>query len=100
MWKKPEITCKLKEHQLYSKVDGNHFLTDKAYLYQTMHEYYKGFPNKTADEILPVTYHLTTEKDMTTSIRFNHILQKHQDEEKPKIWILKPGENSNRGLGI
>ena len=65
-----------------------------------MNEYYKDIPNKSVDSILPATYHLITETDMSKNERFVEILEKHKDGPQDKIWIVKPGENSNRGLGI
>ena len=35
-WRKNSIACKLAPHQIYSKIDGNYFLTNKNNLSDTM----------------------------------------------------------------
>ena len=58
-----------------------------------MSEYYTNYAKRDPFEFMPETYNVTTDKDMSN----NHVLSKLDSES---IWIVKPGENSNRGRGI
>lgn len=46
-------------------------------------------------EFLPLTFNIKTQKEMSNYEEFT-VMQK----ESQAIWIVKPGENSNRGRGI
>ena len=83
---------------------------NKKALFRTMSEYYKK-EGKDVFDYLPLTFHVTTglEDD-----EYLHFLQhyyaiakqnRHPEADKPlkhrhNAWIVKPGENTNRGNGI
>jgi hypothetical protein len=48
---------------------------------------------------LPVTYNLTTQRNMLDDPQFVELLERFE-LDKAAIWICKPGENANRGRGI
>ena len=47
---------------------------------------------------LPVTFHIKTGLDDPEWLKFQQYFENNKD--KQNIWIIKPGENSNRGQGI
>lgn len=47
---------------------------------------------------LPVTFHIKTGLDDPEWAKFQHYYESNKD--KQNIWIIKPGENTNRGQGI
>mmetsp|Transcript_34251 Transcript_34251/g.52518 ORF Transcript_34251/g.52518 Transcript_34251/m.52518 type:complete len:121 (+) Transcript_34251:2792-3154(+) len=51
-------------------------------------------------DILPETYLVSTQRDMSANPEFNDLLKRYLDSNEPQIWICKPGQNSNRGRGI
>ena len=48
---------------------------------------------------LPLTYHIISYDDNSWK-EFLNCHKKFTEEKGKNIWILKPGENSNRGNGI
>ena len=47
---------------------------------------------------LPVTFHIKTGLDDPEWLKFQQYFENNKD--KQNIWIIKPGENTNRGQGI
>lgn len=78
------------EWKIHNKIEGNSCLVNKKSLLSNMSEYYKGM-SKNVFEYLPLTFHITSYEDFTAFKR---------ETQGDEIWILKPGENSNRGKGI
>lgn len=94
-WKRSKLVVRLDRSQIYCKIDGNYILTNKANLLITMQNYYKQ-TNKTPPCILPESYNLRSSQKMDKEfykIRDNVAMN-------TEIWIVKPGEYSNRGNGI
>ena len=57
--------------------------------------------NKNVFDYLPVTFHVKRYNDETWqefTKYYQEDIKNHPGE--PRLWILKPGENSNRGNGI
>lgn len=51
---------------------------------------------------LPVTFHIQnglTDPEFTNFINFYNLLEDENPKSK-NVWIIKPGESSNRGNGI
>lgn len=49
---------------------------------------------------IPLTFHIKSQNDPEFN-RFERIFQRlAQDKTNHNIWIIKPGENTNRGVGI
>jgi tubulin--tyrosine ligase len=46
---------------------------------------------------LPMTFHV---KDGLEDPEFSRFLNHYNSNDKQNIWIIKPGENTNRGNGI
>lgn len=79
--------------KMQNKLQHNQHLSDKKYLYKNMKEYYT---NKSKDvfDKLPLTFHIDT--GSLDYIQFLNYAQQHPNT----LWIVKPGENTNRGSGI
>jgi len=90
--------------KLYNRIEWNYNLTNKKTLFFNMKSYYESL-GEDPFNILPLTFHV---KGGSEDPEFQNF-QKHFDEQKEiweknnlsnNVWIIKPGENSNRGGGI
>lgn len=107
-WKKQKIVECLKPHQIYNRIEGNHLLTNKYYLLSTMRDYYdRAGLGKCHLDVMPLTYRLSIDIAVQPNVNMNSGFQSFRDAFEQSraltgqsIWIVKPGENSNRGRGI
>ena len=89
------------KQRLHNKLEFNYCLTNKKGLYQTMKRFYEG-RNENIFDNLPVTFNV----DSPSCEEFSKFLELFNSFEAKKsdsfrnIWIVKPGEFSNRGTGI
>lgn len=79
--------------KLQNKLEHNYHLSDKKFLYKNMKEYYFSIGENVFD-YLPLTFHIDNKGG-----EFSQFLQNAQ-ELPSQLWIVKPGENTNRGTGI
>ena len=83
-------------YRSHNKLESNQLLTDKKNLCEVMKEFYE----KTGKEpAVPLTFVV----DSVDSEEFARLKRYHESLEvysKVPMWIVKPGENSNRGNGI
>ena len=102
---------------IYNKLEGTHNISDKKHLFLNMVSYYENLEDDILDSI-PLTFLVYNGSDdesftkflASTKQDFINDIQKsttsetsnsyYSDENQPKYWIIKPGENSNRGNGI
>ena len=82
----------------HNKIEDNFYLTDKKFLYKLMKRYYEAV-NDDVFNHLPLTFHVTNTncrefKDFVLAYQLGSINNTQNN------WIVKPGENSNRGNGI
>lgn len=90
--------------KLYNKVEGNKELASKKKLFYNMTMYYKNIGDNTF-KYLPLTFHVI---DGTKDPIFAEFTKKFNDFQKEigkdphfnNVWIIKPGESTNRGIGI
>lgn len=82
---------------MYNKLEDNYHLANKKALFMNISNYYKQLGYDPFDVAIPLTFHVKSQSDPEYS-RFEKVFnsQKHNQN----IWIIKPGENSNRGVGI
>lgn len=69
-----------------------------------MKKYYD-FINQNVFDVLPLTFHITKGVEDSKFTDFLETYKKFQEDKKidkelKNIWIMKPGENTNRGNGI
>ena len=83
---------------MYNKIEDNYHLTNKKALFVNMKNYYQAVGEDPFDA-LPVTFHV---KDGLNDLNWKAFSDyyDHQMGGKLNMWILKPGENTNRGEGI
>lgn len=85
-------------------LEGHIHLSNKKALYYNMTNYFECLGENPYDYI-PLTFHI---QEGSTDIQYEKFLKTYEEFEtdevsKPRpqnIWILKPGENTNRGNGI
>ena len=100
----PAIVQTIDGNRWYNRLEDNFHLTSKKYLYLNMKEYYEKL-GQDVFSILPVTFHI---KEGEKDAEFNKFVEFYNkrgeeingDSTKKNAWIIKPGENSNRGNGI
>lgn len=89
--------------KLYNRLEFNECLSNKKGLYETMRIYYESSGQQILNQ-LPLTYVITNEQDPIFSDFLEKFMELEQNKSKQtsfhNIWIVKPGENSNRGNGI
>lgn len=90
--------------RVQNHLSHNYHIGNKKALFHFLTRYYTQ-ANKPIDQALPLTFHLA--KGMEDA-RYGDFLQAYgelqerrkHDKELRNIWIMKPGESSNRGNGI
>ena len=77
----------------------NNCLGEKTKLFKSMFHYYKNFRKSDPFDILPVTYTVrnTDDPEFKRFLRDNEYKKKMGENS---VWIVKPGEDTNRGYGI
>jgi tubulin polyglutamylase TTLL1/tubulin monoglycylase TTLL3/8 len=88
--------------KLYNKIEVNQYLANKKGLYKSLKFYYESLGLKLFT-YHPITFHVKQFGDLEFE-KFSEsfaVFEKRKMKKKGKnIWIVKPGENSNRGRGI
>lgn len=90
------------QSKTYSKLEFNQFLANKKGLYKSLKFYYEAVGQKLFAHH-PLTYHIKScsGPEYEKFLESFQVLDKRKAKKKCKnIWIVKPGENSNRGRGI
>ena len=93
--KKDQETTSVK---IYNKLEDNYHLSNKKALFLNMRNYYEALGQNPYNS-LPVTFHIKTGLDDPEFEKFKQTYDETTDP-KSNIWIIKPGENTNRGNGI
>jgi hypothetical protein len=95
---------------MYAKMENNYHLSNKKAIYYNMKIYYEAI-GKEYYQHLPLTFHI---KEGLNDPQFQKFEQLYNDAADPtketvldqlpkfgkQLWIIKPGENTNRGCGI
>ena len=83
--------------------ERNYFLGNKKALFYSMKKYYE-LNDKNPFEFIPITFHISKGIDDPEYAKFLQLYftldEKKKKKEIMNIWILKPGEFTNRGKGI
>ena len=100
---------------IWNHVEGHVQLSNKKGLFYNMKNYYESI-GEDPFVYLPLTFHITENLEDKEFEKFTEEFKKYEQEDKDKIeqvakdkkikpkpkniWIIKPGENTNRGSGI
>ena len=79
--------------RIQNKFQHNQHLSDKKCLYKNMKEFYLAQEENVFD-YLPLTFHIDE------NLLDLNLFLKYVESYPNTLWIVKPGENSNRGAGI
>lgn len=89
--------------RMYNHMEFHYHLTDKKELFKNMSDYYSTMQSDPFD-VLPLTFHIQggiTDPEFKKFALCYNLLEKQRSKEASKnVWIVKLGENSNRGHGI
>ena len=80
--------------RVYNKIQGNQCLSDMKHLFFNMRELYEA-ENKDPFHVMPVTFVITGGLNDMEFDRFEEYFTLQAG-----VWIIKPGEDTNRGSGI
>lgn len=88
---------------MHNHLQGNFNLSNKKALFYNMVNYCE-LQDIDPFQIIPLTYHITCKKELDEDYQYQAFQKKYaqlsQDLQSKNIWIVKPGENTNRGTGI
>ena len=95
-----KILRELTLDQLYNHIDGINLIATKSGLFLTLKRYYEERLLNIYDAV-PETYLINVEyKNGKSNPEKDTQLEEFSRVAGNHIWILKPGENTNRGHGI
>ncbi|OMJ79072.1 hypothetical protein SteCoe_20973 [Stentor coeruleus] len=85
--------------RIHNRLEFNFNLADKKYLYFNMKKYYSSIGEDVFD-YLPLTFHIQNADDENGFSEFTRVFEIFKTKKMMNLWIVKPGENCNRGNGI
>jgi len=88
--------------RVHNHMEGNGHLGNKKALFHNMKSYYEAI-NKDPFEAMPLTFsirHRVGDAEYDKFLKAYYEFEKSKNTQSQNIWIIKPGENSNRGNGI
>ena len=86
-------------YRLYNKIEDNYHLANKKALWINMKHYYEAI-GEDPFNALPVTFHIKEGLDDPEFFKFQAYYDANREKASTNVWIIKPGENTNRGQGI
>lgn len=96
---KSHVTIDPTQLRIHNKLEAHYNLSDKKALFLNLKEYYSCIGDNVFDHV-PLTFHIVSS---TSDPEFQEFLQAYEyykNQDSKNFWIIKPGENSNRGNGI
>ena len=87
-----------RELKLTNHLPQQQQLSNKKSLFQNLQSYYKSKEQNPFD-FIPITFHLASSTSDPEFLRFVDYANDTQGKKKT-LWIIKPGEFTNRGNGI
>ena len=84
---------------MYNKIDANYHLSNKKALFMNVSQYFRALGKDPFEVAIPLTFHIKSSQDAEFQ-RFERLFRMSEKKEKHNVWIIKPGENTNRGSGI
>ena len=91
------------DFKIYNRLEFNQHLANKKGLFRCLKNYYEAI-GKNVFDCHPTTFHIVDGEEDPEFASFLEGFNKIEKAKKKKkcknLWIVKPGENSNRGYGI
>ena len=89
-------------------MENNYHLSNKKAIYYNLKVYYEAFGKDKWWHKIPLTFHIKDGLNDKEFIKFQQFFQGEEDMDYgdeikslgKTVWIVKPGENTNRGCGI
>ena len=85
---------------MYNHIDGINQIATKCQLHRNMSAYAKDVLGESASEVMPETYIVELEGSSGNILQHEEFLAIQKSYKKDSWWIVKPGEDANRGHGI
>ena len=86
--------------KICNHLEAQYHLSNKKAMFINM-KYYFEATNQDIDNVLPLTYHIKNGLEDPEFKKFEEYFNKNSEKSKMKnVWIIKPGENTNRGYKI
>ncbi|CAK71274.1 unnamed protein product (macronuclear) [Paramecium tetraurelia] len=82
-------------HKIHNHIERNYHLGNKKAMFHNMKKFYE-LTKQDLFQHLPVTFHVSGVKDKS----YLQFLEYYKEKKGNGIWIVKPGEFTNRGNGI
>ncbi|CAD8057988.1 unnamed protein product [Paramecium primaurelia] len=101
---KQKLTIYNEPTKMHNHLENNFHLGNKKALFYNMKAYYES-QNINVFDNLPVTYHIKSQdgqeyQQFLDAYRERQQMINSEQEKRRNIWIIKPGEITNRGNGI
>ena len=94
------ISNDLFSRKMHNHIEDNFHLSNKKCLFYNMRNYFTGIQENVFD-FLPRTFHIQNGLEDPEFFKFvEHFKKRAEDKKCKNIWIIKPGEMTNRGSGI
>jgi len=85
----------------YNRLEDNYHLSNKKALFMNVSTYFKAMGINPFEVAIPLTFNVkTVHSNDAEFARFTRAYKQFEQQREANIWIIKPGENSNRGTGI
>jgi tubulin---tyrosine ligase len=85
--------------KICNRVEENENICSKKFLYINLKNYFENINKKTFD-FIPLTFHVKSLVNDIGFIEFQDYYNRVLSTDDKNIWIIKPGEDTNRGKGI
>ena len=86
---------------IYNRLDDNYHLSNKKALFLNVSTYYQAMGINPFEVAIPPTFNVKSPHNNDPEyIKFTRAYKQFEQQTDANIWIIKPGENSNRGSGI
>ncbi|CAD8134459.1 unnamed protein product [Paramecium octaurelia] len=82
-------------HKIHNHIERNYHLGNKKAMFHNMKKFYE-LTKQDLFQHLPITFHVSGVKDKS----YLQFLEYYKEKKGNGIWIVKPGEFTNRGNGI
>lgn len=98
--KKPRIIrLPAESHVVQNHLPFNGLLGNKKAMFYSLREYYR-LTKRDIFTVVPLTFHIQNGTRDEEFKRFQNHYNERKRNRRPNIWIIKPGEFTNRGNGI